>query len=86
VHDAQLGLSPAADDGHHSISLAEALGARTSGGDLAGELETGDIGRRAGRSRIATAALEHVGRVQAGGADAYEQLADARLRVGVLLE
>jgi hypothetical protein len=86
VHQAELGLTTTPDDGHHSIPLREALGARTAGGDLPGELEARDVGRRARRSRIATAALEHVGRVQAGGAHAHEQLAGAGLWVGVLVD
>ena len=43
--------------------------------DLAGQLEAGDVGRRAGRRGIAAVELEHVGAVEAGGADADEQLA-----------
>ena len=52
--------------------------------DLAGELEPGDVGRRAGRRRVVARALVDVGAVEPGGAHADEDLAGPGLRVGVL--
>jgi hypothetical protein len=84
VHDRQLGLAAAADDAHHAIAEREAPGFRAQGRDVAGELEARYIGRRAGRSGIATGELVHVGSVQSGGANAHENLARAGLRIGML--
>ena len=52
--------------------------------DLAGELEAGDVLRRARRRRVVAGELHHVGAVEPGGADADEQLAVLGLGVGVL--
>ena len=85
--DGELGLAAAADDRHHAVALGEALGARAAGRDLAGELEA--RGCRAARRAApgsALAPLEHVGAVEAGAADAHEQLAGAGLGVGMLLD
>ena len=86
VHDAELGLAAAADDGHHAVALGESLGPRTPAHHLAGQLQAGDVGRRAGRGGVAPAALEHVGAVQPGGAHPDEDLPRARLGVGVLAD
>ena len=84
VHGAQLALTAAADDRHHAVADGEALGARAERDDVAGELEPGDVGRRAGRSRVRAAALEHVGAVEAGGAHADEHLAVPGLGIGMV--
>ena len=84
VHRAQLSLATAADDRHHAVALGETLGAGAARDDLAGELETRDVGRRAGRRRVVAGPLVDVGAVEAGGAHAHEHLAGAGLRVGVL--
>ena len=84
MHDGQLGLAAAADDRHHAVALGEALGARAARHDLAGELEPGDVGRRARRRRVVARALVHVGAVEPGGVHPDEHLAGAGLRVGVL--
>ncbi len=86
VDDRELALATAADDAHHAVALGEARRAVAERLDLAGELEAGDVLRAAGRRRVAAAALHHVGAVDAGGADADEHLAGARLRVGMLLD
>ena len=85
VHDAQLGLAAAAHDRHHAIALGEARRARAERGDLAGELEPRDVRRRTRRGGVAALALEHVGAVEPGGADAHEHLAGAGLGIGALL-
>ena len=84
VHGGQLGLPAAADDGHHAVALGEALGPGPARRDLAGELEPGDVGRRAGRRRVVAGALVDVGAVEPGGAHADEDLARPGLGVGVL--
>ena len=84
VHGGQLGLPAAADDGHHAVALGEALGARAARRHLARELEPGDVRRRPGRRRVVARALVDVGAVEAGGAHTDEDLAGARLGVGVL--
>ena len=43
VDDRELGLPAAADDPHHAVADREARGARAELGDLAGELEPGDV-------------------------------------------
>jgi hypothetical protein len=84
VHRAQLGLPAAADDRHHAIALGEAVGAGSARGDLPGELQAGDVGRRARRRRVVARALVDVGAVDTGRADADQHLPGARLRIGVL--
>jgi hypothetical protein len=86
VHGGELGLAAAADDRHHAIARAEPLGARPARDDLAGELEAGDIRRRARRRRVQAAPLHHVGAVDAGRLDADEDLARPGLGVGVVLD
>jgi hypothetical protein len=82
----QLGLTAAGDDAHHAVARLESLDATADIDDLAGQLEARDVGRRARWGRIAALELEHVGAVEARGADAHEQLAGFRLRVGMLLD
>ena len=86
VDDRQLALAAAADDPHHAVALGEARRARAERLDDARELEAGDVLRAAGRRRIATAALQDVGAVDARRLHADEHLAGARLGVGVLLD
>ena len=85
VDDAQLGLPPAADDGHDAVALGEALGAGTARHDLACELEAGDVGRRPGRRGVAARALVQVGAVDPGRADADEDLPRPGLGIGLLV-
>src|SRR2546429_230894 len=68
-----------------AIAGAEAPRARSHGGDLAGELEAGDVRGRAGGRGVEAAPLQHVGAVQAGGANAHQDLARARDGVRMLL-
>ena len=82
----QLGLAAAGDDRHHAVAQLEALDAAAHADHLAGQLETRDVRRYAGRRRIAPLELHHVGAVEAGGANADEQLAGLRLGVGMLLD
>ena len=86
VDDRELGLAAAAGDAHDAVADREACGAVAERLDLAGELEAGDVLRAAGRRRVATAALEHVGAVDARRAHADEHLAGARLGIGMLLD
>ena len=86
VDDAQLGLAAAAGDRHHAVAHSEARGARPERSDLAGELEPRDVLRRARRGRIAALALQHVGAVEPGGADAHEHFAGPGFGVGALLD
>ena len=86
VHDRELGLPAAADDAHHAVALGEARRAGPERLDDAGQLEAGDVGRAAGRRRVAPAQLHHVGAVEARAAYAHEHLAGAGLGVGVLLD
>ena len=60
VDDRELGLPAAADDGHDAIADLEACGVGPERGDLAGELEAGDVLRLAGRGGVAPAKL-HAG-------------------------
>ena len=57
-------------------------GARPERGHLAGELQAGNVLRRAGRRRVEPAPLHHVRAVQPGRAHAHEHLARARHGVG----
>src|SRR5205823_9165891 len=84
VHDRELCLSASADDRHYAVTFAEAVGTGTERGDLPRQLETGDVLRRAGRGRVQTAALKHVGAVQPGRPNAHEHLADPGGGVRVL--
>ena len=53
---------------------------------LAGAFEPGDVGGRAGRRRVAPGALQQVGAVHAGSADADQDLARLRDRVRPLFD
>ena len=86
MHGGELRLPAAAGDRHHPVTLDEPLRAGAAGDDLAGELEPGDVLRRAGRSRVAAAELMHVRAVQPGSPDADQDLASAGLRVWMLLD
>ena len=68
------------------VALLEAHRAGAEAGDLAGHLEAGDVRRRAGRRRVAAGQLHLVGAVEARRADADEDLAGARLGVGMLFD
>jgi hypothetical protein len=68
VDERQLRLGAAAHNRHHPVPFLEALGPRPARGDLAGQLEPGDVLRRARRRRVGALALEHVGAVETGGA------------------
>ena len=84
VDDRELGLAAPADDAHDAVALLEAARAGAERGDLAGELQAGDVRRRAGRRGVAALALQDVGAVEPGAAHAHEDLARAGLGVGVL--
>ena len=86
VDDRQLGLAAAGHDRHHAVAGLEALDAGADLDDLARELEAGDVLGRAGRGGVAAAELHHVGAVEAGGADADEEVGVPGDRVGVLLD
>ena len=83
VHHGELRLATAADDRHHAVTGLEALDGAPGGDHLAGQLETRDVGRQAGRRGVFALELEHVGAVEPGGADAHEELAGLRLGIGV---
>jgi hypothetical protein len=85
VDDGELRLAPAADDRHDPVALVEASRARPPPDDLACELEPGDVGRLAGRRRIAPAPLQHVRSVDARRLDADQDLAVAGLGIRALL-
>ena len=79
VHDRELGLAAAADDGHDAVATSKRRRRRRRD-DLAGQLQARDVRRRARRRRVAARELEHVGAVEPGRAHAHEQL--ARLGAG----
>ena len=58
-----------APDGHH----------------LAGELQSGDVGRGTRGGRVEAPALHEVGGVDAGGPHGHQQVAGTRIGIGVLL-
>ena len=84
VDHGQLGLPAAADHGHDPVARAEAEDAGANGGDLAGQLQPGDVGRAARRGRVVAPDLVQVGAVDPGGRHPDQQLAPPRLRVGPL--
>jgi hypothetical protein len=86
VEHRQLSLAATAHDRHHTVALLEAASALAEPHDFARQLQPGDVLGRAGRRRVAAAALKHVGSVQARAAHPDEDLAPARLRVGPLLD
>ena len=79
-----LGLAATAHDGRNPVALREALRARPAAHHLPGELEPGYVLRRAGGSRVAPAALEHVRAVDAGAAHPHEHLAASGLGIRAL--
>ena len=86
VHHRQLGLTSSPHDGHDTVTVGEALGARAALGDLAGQLEPGNVGRRPGRGRIPARQLVEVGSVDAGRPHTDQDLAGPRPRVRMLLD
>jgi hypothetical protein len=72
VRDRKLGLAAAGQERHHPPSV-----------HLAGTLEPRHVGR-ARRRRVAAGALAEVGAVDPGGANADQDLAVARNRIGPL--
>src|SRR5215212_310706 len=86
VHHRQLRLAAAAYDGHHAITLVEALRTWAERLDLTGELEAGYVRGRPGRRRIRAPPLQHVGAVQPRGPHADEDLALPGLRIRALAD
>ena len=86
VRERELRLAAAADEGHHAVALREAEHAGPGRGDLARELEPGDVGRGVRRRRVAAGPLDQVGPVQACGADTHEELAVSRNGIRPLLD
>jgi hypothetical protein len=85
VNHRELALAAPTDDRHHPVALVEPGRAGATAHDLAGQLESRDVLRLAGRRGVAATALEHVGAVQAGRLDADQQLSIPRFGVWVLL-
>ena len=84
---AELRLAAAADDPHHAVARtgsASAPGPQLD--DLAGQLEPGDVLRRARRRGIAAAPLVHVGAVEPGRLDATSTSPGAGVGVRMLLD
>src|SRR5206468_2740195 len=86
VDDRQLALPAATDYPHHPVAELEALRRRPAAYDLPGELQAGDVLRRAGRRRIVAGDLVDVGAVEPGGPRAHEHLAVPRLRIRVIAD
>ena len=82
VDHGQLGLAAPADHGHHPVALGEAVDVGADGGDLAGQLQPGDVGRAARRRRVAPLDLLQVGAVEPGRRHPDQQLSLPRLGVG----
>ena len=78
VHERELGLTAAADDGHHPVADGEVLDSRAGGHDLAGELEAGDVGGGVGRRGVEAPPLDHVGAVEARGLHRDQELTRSR--------
>src|SRR5262249_48926881 len=72
----ELGMPAAGKERHHAVASF----------GLAGALEPGDVRRRAGGCLIVAETLEQVGAVDAGCANADQDLAWVRNRVGALLD
>jgi len=75
----RLGVTAAADQAEHAVADAEPLDAVADRVDLAGDLETGNVGRRVGRRWICAHALQQIRAVDRGRADAYAHFAARRL-------
>jgi len=86
VDQSQRGLTAAAHHRHHAIALTEAERPWSESGNLPGELEARDVLRRSRWRRVATPELEHVGAVDAGRANPYEELVLTGLWIGPLLD
>ena len=74
-----LGVAAARQERADGVAHPPARAAGADGGDLAGRLEPGQVGR-ARRRRVGAGALQHVGAVDAGGAHPDQDLARRRLR------
>ena len=84
VHDGQLGLPAAPDDGHDAVARAEAAGGRPERHHLPGQLEARNVGGRAWGRRVGAPALQHVGAVEPRAAHADEDLTRSRRRIGAI--
>ena len=78
----ELGVAAATKKRHHALAGHERRAALQ---DLAGDFQAEDLGFT-GRRRIAAHPLQQVGPVDSGGADAHEQVAGSRLRIGHVAE
>ena len=90
VYAEVLGLTATTDDAGDAIADGEAVrtlvGPFTERVDDACELETGDVGGRAGRGRVAAGSLEQVGAVEARSVHPHAHLARARFEHRTLFD
>ena len=84
VRQRKLGLPTAADERHDAIADREAFDVTAERNDLTGELHARNVRWAPGRRRVQPASLRHVCTVEAGRAHVDEQLARARLGIGML--
>ena len=86
VHDDAVREPAAADEAEDAIARLPAEHLRPAGLDRAGDLETGDVARAAGRRRVRALALRQIGGIEARVRDAHEHLFAARHGIGQLIE
>ena len=79
VGDEILGVATAADDAEHAIADRHSVTSPPSSRDLAGELEAGNVCRRAGRRGIVPVALMEVGAIERRRMHAHEHFVRRRL-------
>ena len=84
VDDGPLGLPGPGHDGHDPVADREPADARPDLDHLAGQVETGNVGRRARRRRVLTGPLEDVGPRHAGRLHGDEHLFRAGPRIGLV--
>ena len=77
----ELGLRATPDDAEHPVAELEPRGIASSRVDDTRELEPGNVGRCAGRRRIATRALHQIGAVQARALHSHDHFTRARFGI-----
>src|SRR5262249_46485698 len=86
VNEGALGLSAATDDCHYSVPDPEARRAWTGGLHFARQLEAGDVRGHTRWCRVTAPHPHEIGRVDTGGADGDQELAQAGSGIGMLAE
>ena len=86
MHEHAIGQATAADQAEDPVADPPVQHPGADRGHLTTDLEAGDVGGRAGRRRVVSRPLRHVGPVDARVAGGHDDLVGAGRRVRALLQ